>query len=201
MIKRNLLVIGLAVALSACGFQLRGTGSTQMALTDINVTARDAFGETANQLRRNLEQSGVKVHAGAPYQLNLVNEAETQRTTSYSSSARSAEYELTTHVDYQIIGHDKRVLLDDSVEVNNNVTHDGSNLAGSQSASDQIRSEMRRQLVQSLLLRLQQITPQRLDALQQKADARAKAEQDALDAAQRIQDATPQQSPLEMPSR
>ena len=27
MIKRNLLVMGLAVLLSACGFQLRGTGT------------------------------------------------------------------------------------------------------------------------------------------------------------------------------
>jgi LPS-assembly lipoprotein len=201
MIKRNLLVIGLAVALSACGFQLRGTGTTKMALSDLSVTARDAYGETAHQLRRSLERSGVKIHDGAPYQLNLINEAETQRTTSYSSSARSAEYELTTHIDFQIIGRHNRVLLDDSVEVNNNVTHDGSNLAGSQSASDQIRGEMRRQVVQSLLLRLQQITPQRLDALQQNADARAQAEQDAVDAAQRLQDATPQQSPLDIPSR
>jgi len=201
MIKRNLLVIGLAVVLSACGFQLRGTGTTKMALTDLNVTARDAYGETAKQLRTTLEQSGVKVHPGAAYELNLANEAETQRTTSYSGSARSAEYELTTKIDYQLIGHEKHVLLNDSVEVNSTVTHDGSNLMGSQSATDQVRGEMRRQVVQSLMLRLQQMTPQRLDELQQKADARAKAEQDALDAAKRIEDATPQQSPLEIPSK
>jgi LPS-assembly lipoprotein len=201
MIKRNLLVIGLAVVLSACGFQLRGTGTTKMALTDLNVTARDAYGETAKQLRTTLQQSGVNVHAGAAYVLDLANESESQRTTSYSGSARSAEYELTTKIDYQLIGHEKRVLLNDSVEVNSTVTHDGSNLMGSQSASDQVRGEMRRQIVQSLMLRLQQMTPQRLDELQQKADARAKAEQDALDAAKRIEDATPQQSPLEIPSK
>lgn len=201
MIKRNLLVIGLAVVLSACGFQLRGTGTTKMALTDLNVTARDAYGETAKQLRTTLEQSGVNVHPGAAYVLDLANESESQRTTSYSGSARSAEYELTTKIDYQLIGHEKRVLLNDSVEVNSTVTHDGSNLMGSQSATDQVRGEMRRQIVQSLMLRLQQMTPQRLDELQQKADARAKAEQDALDAAKRIEDATPQQSPLEVPSK
>jgi len=32
MIKRNLLVMGLAVLLSACGFQLRGTGTTELAI-------------------------------------------------------------------------------------------------------------------------------------------------------------------------
>lgn len=201
MIKRNLLVIGLAVALSACGFQLRGTGTTKIALTDISLTARDAYGYTVKELTRTLEQSGVKVHPGAAYQLDLVNESESQRTTSYTSSARSAEYELTTKVDYQLVGHEKRVLLNDSVEVNSTITHDGSNLAGSQSASDQVRSEMRRQLVQNLMLRLQQMTPQRLDELQQKADARAQAEQDAADEAKRIEDATPQQSPLEVPAK
>ncbi len=201
MIKRNLLVIGLAVALSACGFQLRGTGSTKIALTDLSVTARDAYGQTVKELSRSLEQSGVKVHQGAAYGLYLANEEESQRTTSYTSSARSAEYELTTKVDFQITGHEKRVLLDDSVEVNSSITHDGSNLAGSQSASDQVRGEMRRQLVQSLLLRLQQMTPERLEELQVKADARAKAEQDALDAAKALEDATPQQSPIEVPSK
>ena len=30
MIKRNLLVMGLAVLLSACGFQLRGTGTNEL---------------------------------------------------------------------------------------------------------------------------------------------------------------------------
>ncbi|EPN29756.1 rare lipoprotein B, partial [Pseudomonas syringae pv. actinidiae ICMP 19070] len=34
-----------------------------------------------------------------------------------------------------------------------------------------------------------------------KADAVAKAEADALEAAQRIRDATPQQSPVEVPAR
>ena len=35
MIKRNLLVMGLAVLLSACGFQLRGTGVTELSLKEI----------------------------------------------------------------------------------------------------------------------------------------------------------------------
>jgi LPS-assembly lipoprotein len=37
MMKRNLLVIGLAGLLSACGFQLRGTGDVQFALKELDV--------------------------------------------------------------------------------------------------------------------------------------------------------------------
>jgi LPS-assembly lipoprotein len=172
-----------------------------MAITDINVVARDAYGDIVEQLKRNLTASGVKVHPGAAYKLNLVNEAETQRTTSYTSSSRSAEYELTTRVNYQIIGHENHILLSDYAEVNNSVVHDSSNLAGSDTETQQVRKEMRGQLVQNLMIRLQQITPTQLDDLQQKADDRAKAEQDALDAAQRIEDSTPKQSPLELPSK
>ena len=39
MIKRNLLVIGLAGLLGACGFQLRGTGDVQFALKELDVSA------------------------------------------------------------------------------------------------------------------------------------------------------------------
>jgi LPS-assembly lipoprotein len=51
------------------------------------------------------------------------------------------------------------------------------------------------------MAQLQQLTPAQLDELQAKADAVAKAEADALEAAQRIRDETPQQSPIEIPSR
>ncbi|MEG0967323.1 MAG: hypothetical protein RSG92_18315, partial [Pseudomonas sp.] len=62
------------------------------------------------------------------------------------------------------------------------------------------REEMRRDLVQNMLVRLQLLTPAQLDQLQQKADERAKAEADALEAARRAQAETPQQSPLQLPA-
>ncbi|EGH27882.1 rare lipoprotein B, partial [Pseudomonas syringae pv. japonica str. M301072] len=52
MIKRNLLVMGLAVLFSACGFQLRGTGTTELAIKELDVSARNAYGETVTQLTR-----------------------------------------------------------------------------------------------------------------------------------------------------
>ena len=52
MIKRNLLVMGLAVLLSACGFQLRGTGTNELAIKELDLSARNAYGETVTQLRQ-----------------------------------------------------------------------------------------------------------------------------------------------------
>ncbi|RMV44178.1 LPS-assembly lipoprotein LptE [Pseudomonas syringae pv. helianthi] len=201
MIKRNLLVMGLAVLLSACGFQLRGTGTTELAIKELDVSARNAYGETVTQLTRLLTSSGVKVYTGAPYKLMLTNEAETQRAISYSGSGRSAEYQLTNTLTYEVHGDRDRFLLGDKVTADRSYVHDGNNLTGSDQEAAQVRQEMRNDLIQKMMARLQQMTPSRLDELQAKADAAAKAEADALEAAQRIRDETPQQSPVEVPGR
>jgi len=66
MMKRNLLIIGLAGLLSACGFQLRGTGDVQFALQELDVSARDAYGDTVQQVREVLERNDVRVYAARP---------------------------------------------------------------------------------------------------------------------------------------
>jgi len=201
MIKRNLLVMGLAVMLSACGFHLRGTGTNELAIKELDLNARNAYGETVNQLRDVLRSSGVDVHSGAPYKLVLTNEAETQRAASYGGSARSVEYELTTQLSYDIQGRNNMPLLSDKLEVRKIYLHDSNNVTGSGQEAEQLRKEMRRDLVHNLVLRLQLLTPSQLEELQAKADERARAEAAALEAAQRAQDAQPQQSPLEIPAK
>ncbi|AJO80841.1 MULTISPECIES: LPS assembly lipoprotein LptE [Pseudomonas] len=201
MIKRNLLVMGLAVLLSACGFQLRGTGTTELAIKELDLSARNAYGETVTQLRQVLQSSGVKVYTGAPYKLVLTREQESQRSLSYAGAGRSAEYEMTTVLNYEILGQNNLSLLSDKLQVQKVYIHDGNNLVGSDQESLEVRKEMRRDLVQNMMLRLQLLTPAQLDQLQETAKARAKAEADALEAAQKAEAETPQQSPLQLPNQ
>jgi len=201
MIKRNLLVMGLAVLLSACGFQLRGTGTTELAIKELDLSARNAYGETVTQLRQVLEASGVKVYTGAPYKLVLSDEQESQRILSYAGAGRTGEYQVNTVLTYDIQGHNNLALLNDKLEVQKVFIHDGNNLVGSDQEADDARKEMRRELVQRMMLRLQQLTPAQLDQLQQTADARAKAEAAALEAAQKAEAETPRQSPIELPQQ
>jgi LPS-assembly lipoprotein len=201
MIKRNLLVMGLAMLLGACGFQLRGTGTNEMALKELNVTARDAYGPTVMQLRKQIVAAGVKVYDGAPYKLVLSREQEDQRSASYSSGTRSAEYELTTTLNYDIVGRNDLNLLSDRVIVDKTYTQDGNNLAGSDQVAQDTRAEIRREIIQRLMLRLEQIKPDQLAKLQADAEAKAKALEEQEAEAQRIRDATPQQSPIQIPSK
>ena len=198
MIKRNLLVMGLAILLSACGFQLRGTGTNQLTIIFCDVSARNAYGDTVRQLRQILENSGVKLTANAPYKMVLTSEKETQRAASYSGNGGTAEYQLTNVVNYEIRGHNNLTLLSNRVEANKVYLQDGSNIAGANQEGQMIRKEMRRDLVQQLVMRLEQLTPEQLEKLQQQADAKAKAEADAIEAARKAQEETPQQSPLEL---
>lgn len=197
MMKRNLLVIGLAALLGACGFQLRGTGDTHFALKELDLSARNAYGETAKQLREVLENNGVRVYPGAPYHLVLSNESESRRTASYTSSARSAENELTTTLDYEIRGSRNLLLMSNQLEAQNFYVQDGNNLIGSDQEAAQVREEMRRDLIQQLVQRLRLVTPEQLEQLQLAADAKAKAEADALEAARQRAAEQPQQSPLQ----
>ncbi|MCI0911839.1 LPS assembly lipoprotein LptE [Pseudomonas sp. NPDC089743] len=199
MIKRNLLVLGLAIMLSACGFQLRGTGTSELSVKEMDVSARDAYGPTVTQLRDVLERSGVNLHTGAPYRLVLTNEQQSQRAASYASSNQSAEYELTTVLSYSILGLNNLELMSDKLEVRKIYVRDGGNITGSDQEATIAREEMRRELVNAMVVRLQMLTPAQLDQLQRDADERAKAEAAALEAARSQQAETPQQSPLEIP--
>ncbi|MCF4996194.1 hypothetical protein GIW70_16520 [Pseudomonas syringae] len=201
MIKRNLLVMGLAVLLSACGFQLRGTGTTELTIKELDLSARDAYGQTVVQLRQILESSGVKVYTGAPYKLFLASEQENQRILSYAGAGRTGEYQVNTVLSYDIRGENNLLLLSDKLEVQKVFIHDGNNLVGSDQEANDARRESRTELVQRMMLRLQQLTPGQLDTLQQTANARAKAEADALEAAQKAEAETPRQSPLEIPQQ
>ena len=199
MIKRTLMVAGLALLLSACGFQLRGTGDTSFALQEIDLQARNSYGETAKQLEELLKDNGVRVYPGARYTLDLVREQSRRRTASYTTSARSAEYELSSVLDYEFRGPQNTVLLQDSVEVRKVYVHDSSNLIGSDQEAGQLRDEMRRELLQQLSMRIRGITPAQLDELQQAAEARKRAETEAIEAQMREQSQRPLQSPIELP--
>jgi LPS-assembly lipoprotein len=201
MIKRNLLVLGLATLLGACGFHLRGTGTNEMTIKEMDLKARDAYGQTVTDLKAALERSGVKVISGAPYTLNLNSEAEDNRTAAYTGSAHSSEIQLSQRLDYSLTGDQQRVLLDDHIDVQKVYVHDGNNLTGSDQEANRVRTEMRRELIQRMMLRLSQLTPADLQKRQAQADAQAAADAAAEAEAQRIRDETPQQSPMQMPAK
>lgn len=200
MLKRSLTVLGLAFLLTACGFNLRGTGTTQMALTELDFAARDAFSTLSKQVKESLLHNKVSVSSSAPFTLYLGLEENSKRTASFTAGTRSAEYTLTSAVSYELRSGNLPALLKDSVEVQRTYAHNQDNVTGSGQEEALLREEMRRDLVMQLMMRLQAVTPAQLQDLQQQTQRRQDAEIQAREAAIRAQQFDePQQSPISLP--
>ncbi len=200
MLKRSIIVLGLAFLMTACGFHLRGTGTTQMALNELNFTARDALSPLGKMVKESLVNNKVQVSSSAPFTLYVGPEETTQRTASFTAGTRSAEYTLTTAVSYELRSGKLPTLLQDRIEVQRTYAHNQNNVTGSGQEEALLREEMRRDLVMQLMMRLQAVTPTQLEALKEQAQRKAQAEADAREAAIRAQQFDePQQSPISLP--
>lgn len=200
MLKRSITVLGLAFLMTACGFHLRGTGTTQMALNELNFTARDALSPLGKMVKESLVNNKVQVSSSAPFTLYVGPEETTQRTASFTAGTRSAEYTLTTAVSYELRSGKLPTLVQDRIEVQRTYAHNQNNVTGSGQEESLLREEMRRDLVMQLMMRLQAVTPTQLEALKEQAQRKAQAEADAREAAIRAQQFDePQQSPISLP--
>ncbi len=200
MLKRSITVLGLAFLMTACGFHLRGTGTTQMALNELNFEARDALSPLGKLVKENLTNNKVQVSSGAPFTLYVGPEETTQRTASFTAGTRSAEYTLTTAISYELRSGNLPALLQDRIEVQRTYAHNQNNVTGSGQEEALLREEMRRDLVMQLMMRLQAVTPAQLESLKEQAQRKAQAEAEAREAAIRAQQFDePQQSPISLP--
>lgn len=200
MLKRSITVLGLAFLMTACGFHLRGTGTTQMALNELNFTARDALSPLGKMVKESLVNNKVQVSSSAPFTLYVGPEETTQRTASFTAGTRSAEYTLTTAASFELRSGNLPTLLQDRIEVQRTYAHNQNNVTGSGQEASLLREEMRRDLVMQLMMRLQAVTPTQLEALKEQAQRKAQAEADAREAAIRAQQFDePQQSPISLP--
>ncbi len=200
MLKRSITVLGLAFLLTACGFHLRGTGTMQMALSELNFAARDALSPLGKEVKKSLINNKIMISKSAPFTLYLGPEVNDKRTASFTPGTRSAEYALTSAVTYELRSGNLPTLLQDRVEVQRTYAHNQDNVTGSGQEESMLREEMRRELVMQLMMRLQAITPAQLQELKTQAERLEQAETQAREAtARERQRNEPQQSPISFP--
>jgi len=164
------LLLVLAALLSACGFHLRGNIASEFAIREIAIEARNRYGQTVSELREALERRQVAVHGGAFPTLVLASEKQRSRTLGRGGSAQAVEIELLLHLDYQLLGKNRLLLSEDTLQVRRIYVQDDNNIAATSGEQEQLNREMRRELIEQLLLRLQALTPQTLDDWQRSAE-------------------------------
>lgn len=94
------LVALIALALSACGFALRGSYTLPSIISPISVVGEDST--TQRDLIAGIQRAGGVISEAAPLRLHLTAERIARQTTSIDSRAKAAEYTLFFELEYQL---------------------------------------------------------------------------------------------------
>ena len=150
----------LALALTACGYSLRGSEQATTTLSKIILTASNPNDPLVAELIGALDALSVDVvvnsdvpRDGASITLRLGDERLDRRAVSVNSRARAAQYELSLHSQLTLtVG--SAVLLDAvEVSVQSEYFEEIENLAGTQDEIALLTQEMRRSLVLQIIRR------------------------------------------------
>ena len=146
--------LALALLLSACGFQLRGTVDLPPVLQATQLEG-DRFSLLVSELGMLLRNAGaglVEERGQATAVLKVLDETSSQRVLSVGVSGRAAEYELHHRVDYQLEDARGEVLVPrQSLSARRTYQFDENDVLGKANEEESLREEMQRDLARRIL--------------------------------------------------
>ena len=148
------------LALTACGFQLRGTGGGS-ALPDawrsMHLATANPNAEIARVVNATFSASGIEWsdRATANYQLSLGPERFSQRNLSVNAQARAAEFDLVMRAEFSVLDPQGKVVMPlTTATVNKQMENDPQNVVGKAEEVRILRNELRRELAAQILRRI-----------------------------------------------
>lgn len=153
------LTVILALAVSACGFHLRGDVALAPQLARIHIQGGDPYDPLVRELTRALTSAGSAVVADAAEAtavLQIVRNAADRRVLSVQTTGKVQEYELYQTLEFRVRDAAGRELLDvQRLELTRDYLYDASDVLGKAGEEETLRRDMRRDLVRLTLLRLE----------------------------------------------
>jgi len=153
------LTLLAALALSACGFHMRGEVRLPPGMQRVNVQIADPYSPLVRDLEAALARSGAKVEnaAGegiAEISIPAISLAPVVR--SVGANAFVNEFSMVYHVEMQITDANGKTLMPRSViEHSREFTFDQTQAIGTSAEQDEIKKEMERDMVQALLRKIE----------------------------------------------
>ena len=152
----------LAVALGACGFQLRGSNLGALKNSHIYIKSGGA-NQLASQIKKQLEFAEVPVVQDldkADYIIEVGNETFERSVLSVSAeTGKVEEYEITYNASLSVTGPDGNLLLkDEPVTAQRDFTFDEDSVLGKFDEESTLREEITRYAADTVLRRLQAVT-------------------------------------------
>lgn len=154
-------ILGIACLLSACGFQLRGTGDSGTKVPDawksMHLITGNPNSEFSREVLSRFAANGVQWtdRGVANFSLVLSPERFSRRNLSLSAEARAAEFELTMSAQFTVLNADKTdAMPQTNVSVIKQMENDPRNVVGKAEEIRLLKIEMRAELAQQIMRRI-----------------------------------------------
>lgn len=152
-------ILTLVLSLAGCGFTLRGSVDLPAALQTLQLESPNPDSEIVREVRRMLRNNDVAlVETGtdATWRLGVGLEANSERVVSVNANARAGEYEITMSVAAQL-RRGTQTIGPETLSVSRVYLADPESAVAKNEEAELIRSELRRELAQQILRRLQSL--------------------------------------------
>lgn len=156
---RSLLLCAGAIALSACGFHMRGEAKLPAGMQRVYVQVADPFSPLKRDLEAALTRSGATIETKpgdgiADITISALSLAPIVR--SVGANAFVNEFSMVYHVELAISGADGKTLMPKEViEHSRAFTFDQTQAIGTSAEQDVIKKEMERDMVQAVLRKIE----------------------------------------------
>ncbi|MEX0619449.1 MAG: LPS assembly lipoprotein LptE [Pseudohongiellaceae bacterium] len=161
-IYRFLFAMVSVMTLTACGFTLRGTGANPASLPNLQLDLQQENGEIARLIRRSLVSShespgDATARLSESPVLSISAEQLDTRPVSINPRARAAQYELRMAIDISLTSGETFLIEPETLLIERVYFEDTENITGNLEEVETIKAEMRRELVDQLVRRLQAV--------------------------------------------
>ncbi len=154
----RLILLVLALSVQACGFTLRDNDAIVSSFDNLNLELAQPQSELSALLQRSLRAAGVSLSSQqlkTTPTLTVSNEQISTRPVSINPRARASQVELRLSVNIALTVGGKPTIPDETLTVVRTYFQDIENIAGNQEEAQIIANELRQELVNQLMRRLE----------------------------------------------
>ena len=141
--KLNIILISLLLALSSCGYSMRGSINIPSSIKSVSIISSE-YSELVNILNSSLISSNIKPSTSKSdniYRIVILSEEFNRRQLSINISGRVNEYELIYEVNFQLQAPNKKVIID-KITLYRDYSFDENNVMGNTDREDDIKKDM-----------------------------------------------------------
>lgn len=152
------LLVCLAVMLSACGFQLRGSASLPGEMAVTYIKASNPYGTLVNDFAEALRTHKVtvtEVREEATATLLIIDSKRDKDVLSVNGNGKVLEYQLTQSIVFSVVSADKATLLDpQQVAMSRDYLYSSTDVLSKEREEAVVRRTLQRELVNLAILRM-----------------------------------------------